>query len=121
MYNMINISIKHTWHELQGLVFEGGGEKKGNIVGKVIGIVVGMFGSGGRLNCGIDGIVGIVLGIDGWVGFGNAAGIVGKGGNVGFGSVGVVGFVVWRRLRAARVMSMFEKEIAMKIAKMKEL
>lgn len=105
MYNMINISIKHTWHELQGLVFEGGGEKKGNIVGKV-------FGSGGRVNWGIDG----------WVGFGNAAGIVGKGGsNVGFGSVGVVGFVVWRRLRAARVMSMFEKEIAMKIAKMKEL
>ncbi|MCH87973.1 hypothetical protein A2U01_0008854 [Trifolium medium] len=39
---------------IQGLVFEGGGEK-GN-VGKVIGIVVGKFGSGGRVNCGIVGM-----------------------------------------------------------------
>jgi hypothetical protein len=49
---------------IQGLVFEGGGEKKGND-GIVIGIVVGKFGSGGRVNCGIVGKVGIVLGIVG--------------------------------------------------------
>lgn len=45
---------------LQGEVFEGGGEKNGN-VGIVIGIVVGMLGSSGRV-----GMVGIVLGMDGW-------------------------------------------------------
>lgn len=113
---------------IQGVVFEGGGAKKGS-VGIVIGIVVGMLGNGGRVNCGIVGMVGIV--IDGWVGFGivgkdgtfawGNVGIVGKGGNVGFGKVGVVGFVVCRRWRVARLVSMFEMEIAMKNAKMKEL
>lgn len=130
------------------MVFEGGGEKKGN-VGIVIGIVA-MFGSGGRVSCGIVGMVGIV-GIDGCcVGFGKDGngifvgkvgtfplgnvgivgkvgtfpwgnGIVGKGGKVGFGRFGIDGVVVCKRWRDARLLSMLEKEIAMKIAKMKEL
>ncbi|KAA8546727.1 hypothetical protein F0562_003166 [Nyssa sinensis] len=73
----------------QGLVVEGGGEKKG-IVGMIEGIVVGMVGSGvagngGRVTFGSVGIVGNVgFGRDGiWV--------LGKGGNVGFGKVGAIG------------------------------
>ncbi|XP_057980772.1 uncharacterized protein LOC131166330 [Malania oleifera] len=78
----------------QGLVVDGGGERKG-IPGIVLGIVVGMF-------------VGIVVGIEGSpvvagngggnaVGFGrvgavgNVGMVVGNGGNVALGSVGIAG------------------------------
>ena len=65
------------------------------------------------------------FGRDGIVGKGGTlprgdVGIGGKGGNVGFGSEGIDGSVCIR-WRAARPVSMLEKEIAMKNAKMKQL
>ncbi|RDX69557.1 hypothetical protein CR513_51313, partial [Mucuna pruriens] len=86
--------------EVQGVVVEGGGERKG-MEGKVVGMegIEGKFGSevaesGGRVSCGTVGMVGIV-------------GIVGKGGNV-----------VCKRWRDANAMSMLEKEMAIKMTKM---
>lgn len=80
------------------------GDRVCGTVGKV-----GRAGRGG--NCGRDGneIVG------------NVVGNVGKGGNCGnCGREGTTG-VVCRRLRAARLMFMLEKETTMKKAKMKQL
>ncbi|KAM7515774.1 hypothetical protein LguiA_005357 [Lonicera macranthoides] len=55
------------------------------MVGKVVGIVVGIAGSGGRATAGMVGIVGSV-------GFGREGiWVLGKGGNVGLGRVGTVG------------------------------
>ena len=98
--------------------------------GIVVGIVgsEGMFGIWGKLNCGIDGIVG-KLGSDGIV-VGN--GSVGKGGNgVGLGKVGKVGttgtvgiegVVVCKRLRAAKLRLMLDNTLkTTKKAKMKNL
>lgn len=95
----------------QGLVDDGGGEKRG-----IVGIVVGMVGSegivvgkGGSVTLGILGIVGKVgFGTDGIcelgkggsaVGFGRGGGavgsvgrgVLGRGGNVTLGSVGTAG------------------------------
>ena len=55
------ILVFHEMNIDHGLVVvvDGGGEKNG-MEGIVVGIVgsEGMFGSGGKLNCGIDGMVG---------------------------------------------------------------
>ncbi|KAA8546738.1 hypothetical protein F0562_003167 [Nyssa sinensis] len=67
----------------QGLLVDGGGDRKG-IVGMVgiEGIVVGMVGSGGSVTLG-------TVGMDGNVGFGrDGIWMLGNGGNVGFGRVG---------------------------------
>ena len=95
--------------------------------GIVVGIVgsEGMFGILGKLNCGIDGMVG-KLGSDGIV-VGN--GSVGKGGNgVGLGkvgttgTVGIEGVVVCKRLRAAKLRLMLDNTLkTTKKAKMKNL
>ena len=82
------------------MVADGGGEKNG-MEGIVVGKVgsKGMFGVGGKVTCGIDGLVGklgsggscVELGTDGWV-VGN--GSVGKGGkSVGLVKVGTTGTV----------------------------
>jgi len=79
-------------------------------------------GSGGRVSFGMVGMVGR----DGC----GRDGIVGKGGTLPWGCVGIVGkegmpgkfgAVVCKRWRAARPISMHEKEIAMRKAKMKQL
>lgn len=110
---------------------EGGGEKNGKVIGILVGIE-GKFGSevdgsGGKVNCGRVGMVGregrVGCGRDGKVvGKGGTFpwGIVGKAGNVGFGKVDPGG-VVCRRWRPARPVSMIEKEIAMRKAKMVQL
>ena len=95
--------------------------------GIVVGIVgsEGMFGILGKLNCGIDGMVG-KLGSDGIV-VGN--GSVGKGGNgVGLGkvgttgTVGIEGVVVCKRLRAAKLRLMLDNTLkTTKKATMKNL
>ena len=95
--------------------------------GIVVGIVgsEGMFGIWGKLNRGIDGMVG-KLGSDGIV-VGN--GSVGKGGNgVGLGkvgttgTVGIEGVVVCKRLRAAKLRLMLDNTLkTTKKAKMKNL
>lgn len=94
--------------------------------GKLVGMVgnEGMFGnevaagSGGRVICGTVGIVG-KLGIEGKDGWGR---VVGKGGTVPWGSAGIVGKGGnCKRWRAPNAMSMLEKEIAMKKAKMMQL
>lgn len=109
------------------LVYDGGGEKKGN-AGKVIGIlgnegiVVGIVGrlagNGGNVT------FGIVVGIFGSVGFGSVGfgrvgiwGLGRGGGKMGLGSGGSVGSTgtaggagVSRRWRAAWPMSMLEME-----------
>ena len=109
-------------YDLQGLVFEGGGERKGmdGIVG-----MEGMLGSevagrGGKLNfgrvVGIEGKLGSggKVGLGSWDGCGRVVGIEGNGGNVvvGFGKFGMVGkggkfgkfggVVVCKSWRAAR-------------------
>lgn len=82
----------------QGLLVDGGGEKKGMVgipVGRGGSVTLGIVGSvGSTVGFGKDGIC--VLGKGGNVGFGRAAaaaavGNVGKGGSVTFGSVGIAG------------------------------
>ncbi|XP_057981068.1 uncharacterized protein LOC131166481 [Malania oleifera] len=102
----------------QGLVVDGGGERKGipgivGIVVGIVGIVVGMFvgiegspvvaGNGGNVTFGsVVGSVGSAVGIFGKGGIttvglgrvgavGNVGSAVGNGGNVAFGSVGIAG------------------------------
>ena len=114
--------MKHSLRASCGsTVADGGGEKNG-MEGIVVGKVgsEGMFGIGGKVICGIDGLVGklgrggscVGLGSDGWV-VGN--GSVGKGGKgVGLGKVGTTGtvctegVVVCKRLRAAKLRLMLD-------------
>lgn len=72
------VQLKQRYNLIQGVVVEGGGERKG-MEGKVVGIVgiEGMFGSevagsGGR----------VTFGTVGMVGRGDRDGIVGKGGTL---------------------------------------
>nr|KYP63053.1 hypothetical protein KK1_017617 [Cajanus cajan]KYP63074.1 hypothetical protein KK1_017638 [Cajanus cajan] len=72
-----------------------------------------MFGNGGRLSCGTDGMV---LGSGGKVV--GSVGTEGKGGSVGLGKFGVVVCIRWR---APRLMLMLEKIIAKRKAVMNDL
>ncbi|KAE8665327.1 hypothetical protein F3Y22_tig00112632pilonHSYRG00027 [Hibiscus syriacus] len=126
----------------QGLVFEGGGEKNGRVVG-IVGIGgiasfgrvgnVGMLGSGGRApglgndgcvvgNVGMLGSGGRALGLgnDGCI-VGNVGcgrlGIDGRGGSTTPGNVGGI----WRRRRAATPTMIFDNDKAMIMAKKEQL
>ena len=106
------------------MVLDGGGVKNG-MEGIVVGMVgsEGMVGIGGKVNLGIDGLVGKFGSGGSSVGLGSE----GKGdGSVGLGKVGttgkfgIEGVVVCKRLRAAKLMLMLMLKTTKK-AKMNHL
>lgn len=135
---MFSFQPETEYLQVQGLVFAGGGERKGIdwIPEGILGIFEGMFGRelvagrGGKLSFGTLGMVGklgsggkvVGLGRDGW----GRVGMEGNGGNVvvGFGKLGMFGKfggVVCKRRRAAWLKSMLKNVKAAKRARIKPL